>query len=115
MERMATLDDKVLELEARIERLETTLHQIMRVTHPGDLPEPSESLSQDQLLDLLHTQGFVRDPTVEEQRLADAWEALPAEEKQAHLHHMQGLHLTPWLSQILMGLPRETQGLRLGI
>ena len=78
------------------------IRQIMSIPHRCDLPEASASLSQDQLLDLLHTQGFVRDPTVEEQRLADAWEALPAEEKQAHLHHMQGLHLTPWLSQILI-------------
>jgi hypothetical protein len=53
-------------------------------------------------LDLLHTQGFVRDPTVEEQRLADAWEALSTEEKQTHIHHMQGLALTPWLSEMLI-------------
>jgi hypothetical protein len=99
---MATLDDKVLKLEARIERLETLIHQIMSIPHRGDLPEAGATLSQDQLLDLLHAQGFVRDPTVEEQRLADAWEALPAEEKQAHIHLMQRLPLTPWLSQILI-------------
>jgi len=99
---MATLGDKVLELEARIERLETTVHQIMSIPQRGDWPEASAPLSQDQLLDLLHAQGFVRDPTVEEQRLADAWEMLSTEEKQAHMHHMQGLTLTPWLSQMLI-------------
>ncbi len=40
-------------------------------------------------------QGLVRDPTPEERRLAAEWDTLSAEEKQAHIHFMHSLVLTP--------------------
>jgi hypothetical protein len=55
-----------------------------------------------QLLVWLKAEGLVRDPTSEERHLAAEWDALPEEEKQAHIRFMHRLVLDPPLSQILI-------------
>jgi hypothetical protein len=98
---MTTLEREVVEIKARVERLEALVGQLVGKTHqavPAALDEP---LDLEQLLARCKAEGVVRDPTPEERRLAEEWDALPEEEKQAHIRVMQHLLLDPPLSQIL--------------
>lgn len=99
---MATTEREVVALKERVERLEAIVHRLV-----GDAPQGTVSVSgkvpdQDQLLPWLKTQGLIREPTAEECRLAAEWDALPEEEKQAHIHFMHSLALDPPLSQIII-------------
>jgi hypothetical protein len=98
---MTTLEREVVELKARVEHLEAVVRQLVgkvRQTGPAVLDEP---LDLGQLLARCKAEGVVRDPTPEERRLADEWDVLPEEKKQAHIHVMQHLVLDPPLSQII--------------
>ena len=98
---MTTLEREVVEIKARVERLEALVHQLVgqvRQAVPAALDEP---LDLEQLLARCKAEGVVRDPTPEERRLAGEWDALPEEEKQAHIRVMQHLVLNPPLSQII--------------
>ena len=99
---MATIEREVVALKERVERLEAIIHRLV-----GDVPQETVSVlgrapDQEQFLSWLKTQGFVREPTSEERRLAAEWDALPEEEKQAHIHFMHSLVLDPPLSQIII-------------
>ena len=98
---MTTLEREVVELKARVEHLEAVVRQLIgqvRQAGPAALDEP---LDLEQLLAKCKAEGVVRDPTPEERRLAQEWDALPEEEKQAHVRVMQHLVLAPPLSQII--------------
>ena len=98
---MTTLEHEVVELKARVERLEALVRQLegkARQVVPAALDEP---LDLEQLLARCKAEGVVRDPTPEEHRLAGEWDALPEEEKQAHIRVMHHLVLDPTLSQII--------------
>lgn len=98
---MTTLEREVVELKARIERLEETVCRLAGQERKAVLPAPGEPLDLEQLLAGLKAEGLVRDPTPEEYRLAAEWDALPEEEKQAHIRFMRSLVLDPPLSQII--------------
>jgi hypothetical protein len=98
---MSTWKQEIGELKVRIERLETAMRQLADHAQPrpsSDLDQPAD---QEQILTWLKAEGLARDATVEEQRLAAEWDALPEEEKQVHLRSMRSLHLDPPLSQII--------------
>ncbi|MBS1251597.1 MAG: hypothetical protein MAG451_00630 [Anaerolineales bacterium] len=80
---MTTLE--LVELKARIERLEERVRRLAGDGQEVEPPKPGEPLDQEQLLAWLKAEGLVRDTTPEERRLAAEWDALPAEEKQAHV------------------------------
>jgi len=63
---------------------------------PGIPPDPQR------LLAWLRAQGLIREPTPEERQLAAEWDALPEEEKEAHIRLMRSLVLDPPLSQIII-------------
>ena len=98
---MTTLEREVVELKARVEHLEALVRQLVgkaRQAVPAALDKPRDL---EQLLARCKAEGVVRDPTPEERRLADEWDALPEEEKQAHIRIMHHLVLDPPLSQII--------------
>jgi hypothetical protein len=99
---MATIEREVVALKERVERLEAIVHRLVGNVPPGTVSVSGKALDQDQLLPWLKTQGFIREPTSEERRLAAEWETLPEEEKQAHIHFMHSLALDPPLSQIII-------------
>lgn len=99
---MTTLELELVELKARVERLEDRVRRLAGDGQEVEPPEPGEPLDQEQLLAWLKAEGLVRDPTPEERRLAAEWDALPEEEKQAHVRLMHSLVLDPPLSQIIM-------------
>jgi hypothetical protein len=99
---MTTLEREVVELKARVAHLEAMVRQLVgkaRQAVPAALDEP---LDLEQLLARCKAAGVVRDPTPEERRLAGEWDALPEEEKQAHIRVMHHLVLNPPLSQIII-------------
>jgi len=99
---MSTLERELGELKERLERLEMTVSRLAGNKREVKPPVPGAPLNQEQLLAWLKAEGLVRDPTLEERRLAAEWEALPEEEKQAHISFMHSLVLDPPLSQILL-------------
>jgi hypothetical protein len=98
---MATLEREIVELKERVERLEAVIRRLLGNESQGTLSVFGKTSSQEQLLAWLKTQGLLREPTPEERRLAAEWDALPEEEKQAHIHFMHSLALDPPLSQII--------------
>ncbi|MCR4408273.1 MAG: hypothetical protein NUW24_15370 [Anaerolineae bacterium] len=99
---MTTLELELVELRARVERLETQVRQLVGDRHGVVPPTPGEPLDQEQLIAWLRAEGLVRDPTPEERRLAAEWDALPEEEKEAHIRFMRSLVLDPPLSRIII-------------
>lgn len=99
---MASLELEVAQLKARLERLEATVRRLIGGEPEVAPPPPAEPVDQAQLLAWLKAEGLVREPTPEELRLAAEWDALPEEEKQAHIRFMDGLVLDPPLSQIII-------------
>ena len=98
---MTTLEREVVELKARVEYLEAMVRQLVGKVRQVVLAALDEPLALEQLLARCKAEGVVRDPTPEECCLAGEWDALPEEEKQAHIRGMQHLDLAPPLSQII--------------
>jgi len=99
---MGTLEREIVELKERVERLEAVISRLVGNESQGTLSLSGKASNQEQLLAWLKTQGLIREPSPEECRLAAEWDALPEEEKQAHIHFMHNLVLDPPLSQILI-------------
>lgn len=99
---MTTLEQEVGELKARLERLEAMVRSLAGDAHKAVLPAAGEPQNQEHLLAWLKTQGLVRDPTPEEDRMAAEWDTLSEAEKQAHIRFMRSLALDPPLSWVLI-------------
>jgi hypothetical protein len=99
---MTTLEREVVELKARVEHLEALVRQLVGQTSQAGPAALNEPLDLEQLLARCKAAGVIRDLTPEERRLAGEWDALPEDEKQAHIRIMQHLVLDPPLSQIII-------------
>ena len=99
---MTPLEQEVKELKTRLDRLEAMVRSLVSDTHKAVPPAADEPQNQEHLLAWLKTQGLVRDPTPEEDRMAAEWDTLSEAEKQAHLHFMRSLALDPPLSKVLI-------------
>lgn len=99
---MVISEREIVELKERVERLEAVIRRLVGNESQGTLPISGKAPDQEQLLAWLKTQGLLREPTPEERRLAAEWDALPEEEKQAHIHFMHHLVLDPPLSQMII-------------
>jgi hypothetical protein len=99
---MREVERELLELRARLERLERRVRQL--AGEEPEVPPPTPGVPPDpqHLIAWLRSQGLIREPTPEERRLAAEWEALPEEEKEAHIRLMHRLVLDPPLSRIIM-------------
>jgi hypothetical protein len=98
---MTTLEREVVELKARVEHLEALVRQLVGKAHKAVPDALDEPLGPEQLLVRCKAEGVVREPTPEERHLAGEWDALPEEEKHAHIRVMHHLVLDPPLSQII--------------
>jgi len=65
---MTMSERDLVELKARVERLEATVSRLVGDQRPVAPPTPGESLDQEQLLAWLKAERLVRDPTPEECR-----------------------------------------------
>ncbi len=99
---MATVEAELRELKARVVRLEQVVRELRgdsTLAAPAGMKDLSE---RERALAILKAEGLIRDPTTEERALAAEWQALPEEEKQAHIQLMRSLVLDPLLSQIII-------------
>ncbi|MDX1521139.1 MAG: hypothetical protein R3264_05900 [Anaerolineae bacterium] len=99
---MTIIERELIELKKRVERLEARAFGTAEPEALAPTPATDEPLDPEQLLTWLETEGVIRAPTPEEQRLAAEWDMLLEDEKQAHLDFMDGLQLDPPLSQIIV-------------
>ncbi len=99
---MTALEKALIELKARVERLEATVEHLT-----GNIPRPmspraGKSTNQEQLLAWLKAEGVVRDPTAMERQLAAEWAALPEEERQAVRQELGHLPSGPMASDVVL-------------
>lgn len=95
---MTTLEQELMELKTRVERLEAVVGRLT-----GDERQPSSGpMDRQRLLTWLKLEGMVRDPTPEERRLAAEWDAMPEEEKQAISRELDHLPPGPMASDLVI-------------
>ena len=99
---METVELELRELKKRVERLERIMAEIPRERLRSPALETECLSEREQLLAELKAEGVIRDPLPEERALAAQWDALPEEEKRAHIEFMRSLVLDPPLSQIII-------------
>ncbi len=97
---MTTLELELVEIKARVERLEATVRRLAGDEHKT--APPVEPPDREQLLERLKAEKLVRDPTPEERRLAAEWDALPEGEKQAIRRELDHLPPGPMASDIVV-------------
>jgi len=99
---MATVEAELRELKARVGRLEQVVRELRGDSSPAAPAEREDLSERERALAILEAEGLVRELTPEERALAAEWQALPEEEKQAHIQLMRSLVLDPPLSQIII-------------
>jgi hypothetical protein len=99
---MATVEAELRELKARVGRLEQVVRELRGDGSPASPAEREDLSERERALAILKAEGLVRELTPEERALAAEWQALPEEEKQAHIQLMRSLVLDPPLSQIII-------------
>ena len=99
---MRKVELELLEIKARLERLERRVRQLAGEEEEVPPPMPGVPPDPQHLIAWLRSQGLIREPTPEERQLAAEWDALPEEEKEAHIRLMHSLVLDPSLSQIII-------------
>lgn len=99
---MTTIERELIELKARVKRLETQVYGTAKPEALAQSSSAGEPPDPEQLLTWLEAKGVIRPPTPEEHRLAAEWDTLLEDEKQAHLDFMNSLQLNPPLSQIII-------------
>jgi hypothetical protein len=101
---MTAVATKLMELETRVTWLERVVRELRRAERPAPaIQDEEEELSErERVLAELKAEGLIRDLTPQERAAAAQWEALPEEEKEAHIRFMNSLTLDPPLSQIII-------------
>lgn len=99
---MRTVELELLELRARVARLEERLDRLVGTRPDVPPPVPEDPTDMDQVVAWLKARGIIRDPTPEELRLAAEWDALPEEEKEAIRWELDHLPPGPLLSDIII-------------
>jgi len=99
---MQRVELELINIRTRLDRLEQRVRQL--AGEEPEIPPPTPGMPPDPryVLAWLRAQGLIREPTPEERRLAEEWDALPEEEKEAHIRLMHSLVLDPPLSQIII-------------
>jgi hypothetical protein len=93
----------LVQLKARVDWLEKAVWELRgKGQAPPAIEREGLSLEREWLLGELKAQGLIRDPTPRERALAAEWDALPEEEKRAHIEFMRSLDLEPLLSEIII-------------
>jgi len=99
---MQRVELELINIRTRLEQLERQVQRLAGEEPEVTPPTPGIPPDPQRLLAWLRAQGLIREPTPEERRLAAEWDALPEEEKEAHIRLMHSLVLDPPLSQIII-------------
>jgi len=93
---------ELVELKARVERLEEQVRRLTGQEPEVAPPAPGEPLDHERLIAWLKAEGLVVDPPPMARVHAERWRSLPEEEKRAHIRFMRSLVLDPPLSEIII-------------
>jgi len=99
---MQRIELELINIRTRLEQLERQMQRLAGEEPEAPPPMPGIPPDPQRLLAWLRAQGLIREPTPEERQLAAEWDALPEEEKEAHIRLMRSLVLDPPLSQIII-------------
>jgi hypothetical protein len=99
---MTTLELELVDLRARVERLEVTVQRLTRKGHRTKPAVPNRPLDQEQLLAWLKAEGLVIEPPTMVREHAARWEALSEEEKRAVCWELDHLPPGPMVSEIVI-------------
>jgi hypothetical protein len=99
---MSVAESELVQLKARVDWLEKVVQALQSKGQAPPAIEREGLSEREWLLAELKAQGLIRDPTPRERALAAEWDALPEEEKQAHIEFMRSLNLKPLLSEIII-------------
>lgn len=99
---MLTLEQELMVLKARVDRIEATVRQL---TGDGDTeaaPPPGERLDPQRVLAWLKTEGLIVEPSPLARDHAERWRALPEEEKRQIRYELDHLPPGPMASDVVM-------------
>lgn len=99
---MTALELELVEIKARIERLEGTVRRLAGEEPEVAPPAPGEPIDQEQLIAWLKAEGLVVDPPPIARIHAEHWRALPEEEKAAIRWELDHLPPGPMASDIII-------------
>ena len=99
---MTTIEHELIELKARLERLEAHVYQGAPAVLSLKPPLPGEPLDHERLLAWLQTEGLIIEPPPVAQRHAEAWYALSQNEKEAIEQELDHLPPGPMASDIVI-------------
>ncbi len=95
------IEEEVATLKARLERLETTVHQMMHGESTMDVLGVAEPLDHAQLRAWLTAQGVISNPSPSEIEAAAQWRALPEDERHGLRAELDRLPPGPMVSDIV--------------
>ena len=96
------LEEEVMVLKARLERLEATVHSLTEGTASVATGDPDAPFDDTQLRVWLKAQGIISDPSSLEQAAAARWRALSEEEKERLRAELERPHAGPMASDIVI-------------
>ena len=101
---MSLVETELINLKQRVEHLENVVGRLAAQQRSGRPASHRtlEPLDPDSLLAWLKGRGVVREPTLEELRLAAEWEAMSEDEKQAIRFELDHLPPGPMASDIII-------------
>jgi len=99
---MTTLELELVDLKARVERLETKVRRLTGEEPEVAPPAPGEPIDPEQLIAWLKAEGLVVDPPPMARVHAERWRALPEEEKEAIRWELDHLPPGPMASDIVI-------------
>ena len=104
---MTTLElaQEVAAIHTRLGRLERAVRQFVDQQPNFSITEgitEDNDVGDEELWVWMRNAGLIREPSAEEMRIALEWDALPEDEKNAHVRLMDDLALEPLLSEIIM-------------
>jgi hypothetical protein len=99
---MMTLELELVDLKARVERLEETVYQLAGEEVKPEPPALGEPLDQEQLIAWLKAEGLIVEPPPMARIHAERWRSLPEEEKEAVRWELDHLPPGPMASDIVI-------------
>ncbi|MFQ5595321.1 MAG: hypothetical protein ACE5HA_14335 [Anaerolineae bacterium] len=96
------LEQELVNLKMRVERLEVTVHRLVRDGQRVEPPKPGVPLDQEQLLTWLKAEGLVVEPPPMVRIHAERWRSRTEEEKQAIRQELDHLPPGPMASDIII-------------
>ena len=101
-EAIMNLEEEVVALKSRLERLEATVHRLLEGTASVAALGPDAPFDDTRLRAWLQAQGVISNPSPLEQAAAERWHALPEEEQRRLRAELERPSAGPMISDIVI-------------